>query len=146
MGLLITPKLGSRVRIAVISTDMPLIVDERKPDNSVIDFCTICKKCADVCPSRSIPFVDRKLIDGVLRWQICQETCFTYWCSVGTDCGKCMSSCPYSHQNNLMHNFIRWGISNSMIFRRFALKMDDLFYRRIPKVKEIPKWIKEGIN
>ncbi|RLD58076.1 MAG: reductive dehalogenase, partial [Bacteroidetes bacterium] len=146
MGLLITPKLGSRVRIAVITTDMPLIVDERKSDNSVIDFCTICKKCADVCPSRSIPFDDRKLIDGVLRWQICQETCFTYWCSVGTDCGKCMSSCPYSHPNNLMHNFIRWGISNSMIFRRFALKMDDLFYGRVPKVKEIPKWIKEGIN
>ena len=141
MGLLITPKLGSRVRIAVISTDMPLVVDERKPDNSVIDFCTICKKCANVCPSRSIPFDDRKLIDGVLRWQISQETCFTYWCSVGTDCGKCMSSCPYSHPNNLMHNFIRWGISNSMIFRRFALKMDDLFYGRVPKVAEMPKWI-----
>lgn len=141
MGLLMTPKLGPRVRIAVVTTDIPLIVDIKKDYSSVIDFCSICKKCADACPSRSVSFDKRKEIKGVLRWKINSESCFTYWCTAGTDCGRCMAVCPYSHPNNLMHNFIRWGIKNSYIFRRFALYMDDLFYGRKPKSRNIPRWI-----
>ena len=141
MGLLMTPKLGPRVRIAVITTDMPLELDQKKNYSSLIDFCGICKKCAESCPSRSIPFDARQEIEGVLRWKINSESCFTYWCTIGTDCGKCMAVCPYSHPNNAMHNFIRWGIHNSYIFRRFALYMDDLFYRRKPKSRKNPSWI-----
>ena len=141
MGLLMTPKLGPRIRIAVITTDIPLVIDKRKDFSSVIDFCGICKKCADVCPSSSISFNQREKIKGVLRWKINSEACFTYWCTTGTDCGRCMVVCPYSHPNNFMHNFIRWGINNSYIFRRFALYMDDLFYGRKPKSRNIPSWI-----
>ncbi|MCB2197387.1 MAG: reductive dehalogenase [Bacteroidetes bacterium] len=142
MGLLMTPKLGPRVRIAVITTDIPLQIEKRKNHSSVIDFCEICKKCADICPSRSIPFEKRRAeIEGVLRWKINSESCFTYWCTVGTDCGRCMAVCPYAHSNNTMHNFIRWGIHNSYIFRRFALLMDDLFYGRKPKSRKLPSWI-----
>ncbi len=141
MGLLMTPKLGPRVRIAVVTTDIPLTMDKKKDLSSVIDFCDICKKCADICPSRSIPTTSREKIDGVLRWKINSESCFTYWCAIGTDCGRCMAVCPYSHPNNSMHNFIRWGIKNSYIFRRFALYMDDLFYGRKPKSRKLPRWI-----
>ena len=141
MGLLMTPKLGPRVRIAVVTTDIPLVISKRNNLSSAIDFCGICKKCAEVCPSRSISFEDRKKIEGVLRWQINSESCFTYWCTTGTDCGRCMAVCPYSHPNNFMHNFIRWGINNSYIFRRFALHMDDLFYGRKPKSGKLPSWI-----
>lgn len=141
MGLLMTPKLGPRVRIAVVTTEMPLLIDKRKDYSSVIDFCEICKKCADVCPSQSIPHDSRTKIDGVLRWQINSESCFTYWCTTGTDCGKCMIACPYSHPNNFMHNVVRWGIANSYIFRRFALLMDDLFYGRKPKSANLPGWM-----
>ncbi len=141
MGLLMTPKLGPRVRIAVITTDMPLELDKTRNFSSMIDFCGICKKCADVCPSKSISFEKREGIEGILRWRINAESCFTYWCSAGTDCGRCMAVCPYSHPNNFMHNFIRWGIGNSYIFRRFALFMDDLFYRRKPKSGKLPSWI-----
>ncbi|PLX19442.1 MAG: hypothetical protein C0597_05175 [Marinilabiliales bacterium] len=141
MGLLMTPELGPRVRIAAITTDIPLVTDFSEGKSSAIDFCSICKKCADICPSRSISFADREEIKGALRWQINSESCFTYWCSSGTDCGRCMAVCPYSHPNNLMHNFIRWGINNSYIFRRFALYMDDLFYGRRPKSRNLPNWI-----
>lgn len=141
MGLLMTPELGPRVRIAAITTDIPLVLDFSKEFSSAIDFCTICKKCADVCPSRSIPFEEREEVNGVLRWQINSESCFTYWCASGTDCGRCMAVCPYSHPDNFMHNFIRWGIKNSYIFRRFALYMDDLFYGRKPKSRNLPNWI-----
>ncbi len=141
MGLLITPKLGPRVRIAVVTSDIPLVINKIKNYSSVIDFCGICKKCAEVCPSRSISFDNREEIQGTLRWKINSESCFTYWCTSGTDCGRCMAVCPYSHPNNLMHNFIRWGINNSHIFRRFALYMDDLFYGRRPKSRNLPSWI-----
>ena len=144
MGILMTPSLGPRVRIAVVTTDMPL-PQSSKPDYShMIKFCRICKKCADVCPSKAISFDDRKAINGVKRWQTNQEECFTYWCIAGTDCGKCMSDCPYSHPNNLFHNVIRALIKNSIIFRHFAVKMDDFFYGRKPKPAPVPGWMKSG--
>jgi reductive dehalogenase len=128
MGLLMTPALGPRVRLGVVTTDLPLIPDRRSYDASVIDFCRICKKCAACCPSRSIPFGDREEIDGVLRWRINSDTCFRYWNTIGTDCGLCMAVCPYSHPNNLAHNLVRWAIRRSGTARRAALWLDDAFY------------------
>lgn len=132
MGLLMTPKLGPRVRIAVVTTDIPLVVDARVRDQTMIDFCERCLKCADACPSKSISVEGRKEIDGVKRWQINSEACFTYWCTVGTDCAICMKVCPYSHPDNLLHNTVRAGIKRSALFRDLALKMDDFFYGRLP--------------
>ena len=136
MGILITPKLGPRVRIAVITTDIPLMVDERDFDPTVINFCNNCKKCADICPSNAISFDDRKEIDGVNRWQINQESCFSFWTITGTDCGRCVSVCPYSHPDNLLHNIVRFGINNSAIFSRLALSLDDAVYGRKPVQKK----------
>ena len=135
MGLLMTPELGPRVRIAVVTTDIPLVIEENKYQPSVIDFCTICKKCADNCPASAISFDKMKDEDGVIRWKINHESCFTYWNITGTDCGKCIQVCPYSHPSNLMHNLVRKGISNSYLVANVALKMDDLFYGRKPKSK-----------
>ena len=141
MGLLMTPELGPRVRIGVITTDMPLPPSAVRDFSDVIKFCRICKKCADVCPSRAIPFDNREDINGVKRWQINQESCYTYWCIAGTDCGKCMSACPYAHPNNFFHNVVRVLLRNSIVFRYFALKSDDFFYGRKPKAKPIPDWL-----
>ncbi|NOY51365.1 MAG: 4Fe-4S dicluster domain-containing protein [Chlorobi bacterium] len=139
MGLLMTPKHGPRVRIGVVTANIPLSIDQPGDNFPVIDFCTICKKCADSCPSNAISFEDMEEIDGVLRWQINQEACFTLWCKLGTDCGRCMSVCPYSHENNALHSIVRTGINNNFVFRRIALKMDDVFYGRKPLSKEIPE-------
>ncbi len=141
MGILMTPELGPRVRIAVVTTDLPLVHDERKRDDTMIDFCRRCMKCADACPSRAIPFDDRRMIDGVSRWQIDSEACFTLWCRIGTDCGRCMSVCPYSHPNNTIHNMMRFGVKQSALFREAALKLDDIFYGRHPRPLEVPGWI-----
>jgi reductive dehalogenase len=140
MGLLMTPNLGPRVRISVVTTNLPLIIDKPLNGNSYIDFCTICKKCADACPSQAISFDPMLDIDGVQRWQINQEKCFTLWCALGTDCGRCVSVCPYSHPDNLLHNIVRKGIRNSAIFRKVALAADDYFYGRKPSPANIPKW------
>lgn len=132
MGLLMTPKLGPRVRVGVVTTDLPLIPDSYQPDPSVLDFCMICKKCAENCPSQSISHDDREVNNGVLRWKINPDSCYHYWTIIGTDCGKCMAVCPYSHPDNWIHNLVRWGNSRSGTFRRAALILDDFFYGKKP--------------
>ncbi|HMA62607.1 MAG TPA: 4Fe-4S dicluster domain-containing protein, partial [bacterium] len=142
MGILITPQHGPRARIAVVTTDLPLIEDKPRYSQAVVDFCENCKKCARVCPSNAIPYDNRKNIDGVERWQINQEACFQYWTKIGTDCGRCMQVCPYSHPDNFFHSLIRKGIENSSLFRKFAIVMDDFFYGKIPQSRKIPDWSK----
>ena len=140
MGLLMTPTHGPRVRLGVVTTEIELLVDGRQPDSTIIDFCSFCRKCAENCPSRSIPFDERKEIDGVLRWQIDAETCFHYWNVIGTDCGRCMAVCPYSHPATWSHNVIRWGNARSGSFRRAVNWLDDFFYGKQPERRDAPDW------
>jgi reductive dehalogenase len=146
MGLLMTPRLGPRVRLAVVTTDLELPVVEAEDDAPVVDFCTLCKKCAEVCPAQAISLEDRENIDGVLRWQIDSEACYTLWCSTGTDCGRCVSVCPYSHPDNLMHNIVRYGVKRSGLFRRFALWLDNFVYGRRPASKPLQDWVKAAAD
>lgn len=133
MGLLMTPALGPRVRLGVVTTDVPLVADSPGDDPTVLDFCAICRKCADACPVGAIPGGDRQPIDEGFRWAIDPDTCFRYWSVVGTDCGRCMSVCPYSHPDNAAHNVVRWAIGRSGAARRLMRWMDDLFYGRNPQ-------------
>jgi len=141
MGLLMTPDLGPRVRLAVVTTDLPLVADGRADDPSVLDFCRICEKCAENCPSSSIPTGDRLMVDGALRWRINPDTCFRYWNSVGTDCGRCMAVCPYSHPDTVLHDLVRWANGRSGLARRTTLRMDDIFYGRRPAPRRGPEWV-----
>jgi ferredoxin len=133
MGLLMTPRLGPRVRLGAVTTDLPLRPDPSGDDASVVDFCTVCEKCAVNCPSRSIPTGGRERIDGGLRWTLDADTCFRYWAAIGTDCGRCMTVCPYSHPDNAAHGLVRWAIRRSGAARRIALWLDDFFYGRRPR-------------
>lgn len=142
MGLLMTPRLGPRVRIAVVTTDLPLATDPPAPSLTAIDFCLKCRKCADSCPSRAIPReAPEEDENGVLRWRINSEACFTLWGRLGTDCARCMAVCPYSHPDNTMHSLVRWGIRNNSLFRKGALWMDDLVYGRRPPTKRELGWM-----
>lgn len=141
MGLLMTPRLGPRVRIAVVTTDLPLLPDRPTRDPTIVDFCCRCLKCAENCPTCSIPFGDQQLVEGVRRWQINAETCFAYWTVIGTDCGRCMAVCPYSHPDNELHGLVRWAIGRSTLARQLALWMDDLFYGRRPKPHLSQEWM-----
>lgn len=143
IGLLMTPRLGPRVRIAVVTTKLPLVPDRPFRDPATLDFCLQCRKCADSCPSRALPFghpvEDEK---GVLRWKIDAEACFTLWTKLGTDCARCMAVCPYSHPDNFLHNAIRWGVRRNRWFRKGAVRMDDLVYGRRPPPKRLPEWMR----
>ncbi len=140
MGLLMTPRLGPRVRISVVTTNMPVSYGDALPDRTTLHFCHHCKKCARVCPSAAIPDGPREIIDGKERWQIDSEKCYHFWTTSGTDCGRCISACPYSHPDDLFHRFIRWGNKNNLLFRYLAIKLDDLFYGRLPAIRSLPDW------
>ena len=132
MGLLMTPRLGPRVRLGVVTTDMPLVADLPGDDLSVIDFCAVCKKCATNCPVGAIPSGDRTPIDDGLRWAIDSETCYRYWNLIGTDCASCMRVCPYSHPDSPAHSLVRLAIRRSSSARRTMLWLDDIFYGKKP--------------
>jgi ferredoxin len=130
IGLLMTPKLGPRVRLGVVTTDLPLVVDSPGDDMSVLAFCTICRKCAAACPTAALPRGERETIGDGRRWRVDPDACFRYWNVIGTDCGVCMKVCPYSHPDNPAHNLVRVLIRRSALARRLLLWADDLFYGR----------------
>jgi ferredoxin len=119
---------------------MPLAYKPAKTDRTTLHFCQLCKKCARVCPTAAIPDGPRQSIDGAQRWQINSEKCYHYWTVTGTDCGRCISVCPYSHPDDWFHRFIRWGLKNNLFFRYLAIKLDDLFYRPKPAIRPMPDW------
>ncbi len=141
MGLLLTPKLGARVRIGVITTNLNLEINQKPIDSTVIQFCEICKKCAVNCPANAILHDSEKNESIWQPWKINHEKCFTYWCKVGTDCGRCISVCPYSHPDNFIHNIIRWMIKQNPVNRWLALKLDNFFYNDKPALKPIKSWM-----
>lgn len=142
MGLLITPRLGTRVRIGVVTTEMPLIASPRNEDPSVEDFCNVCDRCVVMCPSKAVPSGEMQEIDGVRRWKIDSEACFGYWCLVGTDCARCMAVCPHSHPDTPFHRAVRWGIRRSRLFRRFAATADKWVYGDRPAPARLADWMK----
>jgi ferredoxin len=146
MGLLMTPDLGPRVRLSAVSTTLPLLPDQPGDNPATLDFCRICKKCAENCPSKAIPFDDRQEVDEVLRWKINAEQCFHYWNKVGTDCGRCMMVCPFSHPDDPAHDLVRWMVARSGAARYAALWLDDLVYHRKPPPQPGPEWMAGRIN
>ncbi len=140
IGLLMSPGLGPRVRLGVVTTELELVADPPQPSPTMIDFCSLCEKCATCCPPQAIPFGPQEETGGTSRWRIDADKCFGYWNQIGTDCARCMAVCPFSHPDTAYHNLIRRGIRRSHTFRHLALKLDDFFYGAKPPSRKPPKW------
>jgi epoxyqueuosine reductase len=131
-GLLITPQYGPRVRLAKIFTTMPLIPDE-PIEFGVWDFCVVCEKCADRCPSKSImrglptgePF-DCCNQSNILKWNIKATKCLSFWVSNGTDCSNCIRVCPFNKPDGLLHDLVRFGIRRFKSLHSVFLLGDDV--------------------
>ncbi|HUT03135.1 MAG TPA: reductive dehalogenase domain-containing protein [bacterium] len=95
-GMLITKKHGSRVRLGAVMTDMPLLPDGRI-DFGLEKFCMRCGNCARNCIGGAISEGQPVDEDGQLRWTYEDTNCMEVWKRVGTDCGICIASCPFSH-------------------------------------------------
>lgn len=129
IGYLISPKLGARIRLGAVTTDLPLLPN-RPISFGVQDFCAKCLKCATNCPSAAIPDCGETTVRGVDKWPLNPEKCLHYWRAAGSDCGICMKVCPYSHPPTLVHNLVRAGIRRSSFARTVSVWGDDLFYGR----------------
>ncbi len=127
-NLFLTKKYGPRVRYSVVTTDMEIPAAEGIPPD-FIPFCSICRKCAVNCPSRSI---NPKKPD-----KINADRCYMYWNSVGTDCGKCIAVCPMGHP---------WGPLKSLALRsatgaHLLKTLDDAFYGKKPESLKLSSWM-----
>ncbi len=134
-NILIADRYGTRVRIGAVSTDFPLS-HNRPISLGVEHFCLHCRKCAVSCPSRSLEAGERQEVRGVLKWPTEVERCYAYWRQMSSDCGICMSVCPFSHRSNLFHNTVRRMIRLNPWIRRLAIPLDSLVYGRTWKMPD----------
>jgi ferredoxin len=128
-GYLMTREFGLGLRLAVVTTDMPLAHD--KPvDLGIQSFCKYCKICAEECPSKSIPMGDKIEYNGIKKWKLNEETCFRYWHTVGTDCSICLASCPWTRPKNWFHETLSWLAMIKGPQQWLMTQADKFFYGR----------------
>lgn len=128
-NILVADRFGSRVRIGAVTTEQPLAHD-RPVDLGVRRFCAVCRKCADTCPTASLSFGPPEPLPGGSRWPTRVESCYAYWRSIGTDCGICMASCPFSHPDTWPHALVRAVVRRAPALHRLLVLGDDLVYGR----------------
>jgi ferredoxin len=134
MGYLISRRYGGRVRLGAVTTDLPLVPDEPIAFG-VQDFCAICLKCAENCPSSAIPTGAKTTVRGVDKWQLDVVRCLHYWRVAGTDCGLCMRACPYSHPPTTSHRLVRRALRRSAAARPLSVWAENFFYGRRVSVR-----------
>jgi ferredoxin len=136
-GVLVHHTYGPGVRLGVVTVDADLEADERGCWG-IADFCRVCGKCAENCPSGSILKGEPVEVRGALKWPIDPERCYKYWRTLGTDCGLCLRTCPFAKPDTWLHRFVRWLIRDSTSLHRLMLRADDLFYGRNPDPRPPP--------
>lgn len=141
MGIFMHRVHGPCVRLAVVSTDAPLPIG-RVVNRHIADFCRICRKCAENCPTRAIADGEEPLSRGFRHWSIHQERCFAFWKRIGTDCAFCIRVCPYSKPDTPVHRLVRRLIARNPWNQRAALFFDDLLYgRRFTILRKNPRHV-----
>ncbi len=160
IGILVTYKYGPRVRIAKVFTDFDFVEYDKPKTFGVLEFCKRCKRCADACPSKSIPFDDEPTWEpthknahfetsnpGVKKWYLDGVSCFEYWTKNHGDCGSCIASCPYNKPDFWHHRLVD-KISAALPGTTHSLmkEMDAVFgYGNVGDKQAIKKfWSKKG--
>ncbi|MBM3137287.1 MAG: 4Fe-4S dicluster domain-containing protein [Chloroflexi bacterium] len=103
-GYLLTREFGLAVRLSFVTTDMPLEHD-LPVDIGVQSFCEQCRICAEACPSGAIPSGGKIVHNGMKKWKLDEEKCYSYWHVNGTDCGICMAVCPWTKPPTPFHRY-----------------------------------------
>lgn len=95
-GSLITPQFGSGVRLAGITTDMPLVASAPLRFGAD-EFCKTCQICTNACPPGAIT-EDKQMVRGVERWYVDFDKCIPYFAEEAS-CGICFAACPWTRPN-----------------------------------------------
>lgn len=136
-GLLTTKKYGSRVRLGIVTTDLPLVFDE-KISFGLKELCALCGNCAKYCPAKAIASGEPSGEDGEKRWKINPENCYRKWRELGTDCGICLASCPLSTS---VSEVLIDRMKESEQARREILEQFHADYHNRPYNKEPIPWL-----
>jgi len=135
-GLIINGKFGARIHMPdPILTDLPLVPDG-PVDIGVEDFCKICRKCAINCPTNSITFEDKAVVNGVEKYKINWLTCYKLRPYVDDHWGSCLTCatvCPFTKPNVWWRTLTVWALHTCPIPARPALvralkAIDDRFW------------------
>jgi len=92
-GSIIHPVHGSSLRLAGVTTDLPLALDA-PIDIGADDFCTSCQVCTNACPPAAID-ADKHWVRGTERWYVDFDKCLPYFAD-NFGCGICIAVCPWS--------------------------------------------------
>ncbi|MGA2225335.1 MAG: reductive dehalogenase domain-containing protein [Syntrophobacteraceae bacterium] len=141
-GNMITLNWGSNVRLSSVTTDLPLIAGH-PIDIGVHDFCNMCTRCYDYCPTQAIPRSEmdfmgvHKYVDNLWKCRRATVVGLKDLTDAST-CTICRDVCPYVKDTAYLGNKIgRIIVSRSHIGRRFLLNLDYLLYSQ---------WNKHGIG
>ncbi|HUB51626.1 MAG TPA: 4Fe-4S dicluster domain-containing protein [Terracidiphilus sp.] len=92
-GSMISRHFGSGVRLAGVTTDMPLIATE--PDRFGGDeFCANCQVCTRACPADAIS-EKKQMVRGVERWYVDFDKCIPAFTDLA-GCAVCIAECPWT--------------------------------------------------
>ena len=141
---LITPEFGPNVRLAKVLTDLPMATD--KPISfGLLEFCKVCKKCAEACPAGVISFKDEPDFEvkgpwnnpGHQAWFEDAPKCLAYWQESTSGCSICIAVCPWSKKDKTMiHSIIKASSAKMPFLDRFFVSIDKAFgygIRKNPK-------------
>ncbi len=90
-GSLISPTLGSSLRLCAVTTDMPLGPDGAR-DFGIDEVCTKCRMCTRFCPGDAIR-PDKQRVNGLTRWHVDTPKCEPYFHKL-YGCKICLMVCP----------------------------------------------------
>lgn len=126
-GYLITKEYGLGLRLATVTTDMPLSHDS-PVDLAAQSFCDTCKICAEICPIGAIPEGGKTEFNGVSKWKLDEKKCYRYWHAVGTDCSMCMIACPWTKPRNWFHRLMASLAAVKGPHQAWMTKAEKIFY------------------
>lgn len=137
--IVLNPFLGPRFKASVVTTDLPLAVDQ-PIDFGMQDFCDKCMQCARYCPSGAISFGEKITYNGYEKWPNDVEKCTKQRVGnkTGSGCGVCIAVCPWNKPYTPFHRLVQWSMRHFPFARRFAVWGDELLGYDKPKLEN--KW------
>jgi epoxyqueuosine reductase QueG len=97
---IVSKEYGNNIRLGAVFTTLEVDIDH-PVDFGLTEFCKQCALCLSNCPSSAISHKTR-MVNGRKFYKFDDNACFDIWLKSGTDCGTCISSCPFTQGVDLM--------------------------------------------
>ena len=142
----ISPTFGPAVQLGKVLTDMPMAVD-KQIHFGLKEFCTVCGRCAETCPSEALSFDEQPGFEvrgewnnpGHQAWQEDCVKCFEFWEESNSYCSTCIMVCPWAKKDKTaLHEVIKASSAKMPILDRLLVSMDERF--GYGKMKDPDAW------